>query len=90
MPPNPIRIANPTARPLVETAGAGLIAGSQIPFTQLSEAHAADVIQLPPFGTRVGVAVGVVVGVLVGVPTGVMVGVAVGVPVTQIEPMTHT
>lgn len=49
-----------------------------MPFTQLIDAHSADVVQLPPFGTPVfvGVADGVVVEV--AVPVGVLVGVAVG------------
>ena len=84
MPPNPIMIARPIARPLVEVAGAGLINGSQNPFTQLSEVQSADVMQLPPFGTRV------LVGVTDGVVVGVLVGVAVGVAVTQTEPPKHT
>jgi hypothetical protein len=64
-------------RPLVDIAGAALT-GSQMPFTQLLDAHSAGVVQLPPFGTPVfvGVADGVVVEV--AVPVGVLVAVAVG------------
>lgn len=83
------------ARPPIETAGAGLSGGAQIPSVQISgDAQSSVAMQLPPLGTAVlvGVLEGVAVGVhvVVGVLEDVAVGVTVGVVVAQFEDASHT